>query len=294
VWLRTQVAGTDSPALVDERRGVGLNRAMTSTSSFEGKVRQTFLAMLLCSGLLLAACGDNSTAQDGGGGTGNDSGTTGGIKGTGGAMGGAGGGGATGNGGSTGGICDSATCTSDADVSSTDAPIDEDGLMAKTCTYNGRIYPDRVSWLASDGCNECSCLDGHASCSLVACSDGGAAGNFSCSYDGKSFLPGITFPSTDNCNVCECTWRWYHDVGPGPFEAACTLKKDCSDSPDGASSPIDAGADGCVYDGKSYPPDVYFQSADGCDECHCRLDGQVACTFQHSGCRRDAGPAAGQ
>ena len=66
---------------------------------------------------------------------------------------------------------------------------------------------------------------------------------------------------------------------------SCT-SKDCSSSPVGDAGP---GIDACVYNGKAYPLDVYFPSEDGCDECHCRTDGQVTCTFQHIGCRSDAG-----
>jgi hypothetical protein len=46
----------------------------------------------------------------------------------------------------------------------------------------------------------------------------------------------------------------------------------------------DGGIDGCVYNSKTYPFDLYFPSADGCDECHCRTDGQITCTYAHVGC----------
>ncbi len=68
--------------------------------------------------------------------------------------------------------------------------------------------------------------------------------------------------------------------------------RDCSASTVlDALSAIDAGVDSCAYDGKLYPLDTYFRSADGCDDCHCRGDGQIACTLSHRVCNRkhDAG-----
>jgi hypothetical protein len=159
-----------------------------------------------------------------------------------------------------------------------------DGTTRQSCAYSGKSYPDRTSWMAADGCNECTCLGGHANCSLLSC-DAGMQGEAACTYEGTSYLLGVTFPSTDGCNICECSWVWYRDVTPGPLEVACTAS-DCSSIPDGNALPggnVSAGA--CVYGGKTYPADVYFQSADGCDECHCRTDGLITCTFRHIGCR---------
>lgn len=157
-----------------------------------------------------------------------------------------------------------------------------DASGGQACTYEGRTYPNRVSWMAADGCNECSCLDGNVGCSGLVC-DAGMPGDYSCLYEGQSYPPGVTFPASDGCNICECTWRWYHDVTPGPWEAACTLDG-CGGS--GGKVPVgDAGAAACTYGGKTYPTDVYFPSVDGCDECHCRTDGLVTCTFLHTGCK---------
>jgi len=156
------------------------------------------------------------------------------------------------------------------------------GDSGQTCTYNGKTYPNGVTWPANDGCNECWCLGEYAGCSGLVCDAGvlsgeaGVQSDWPCTYDGKSYPMGATFPSTDGCNTCECLWRWYHEV-------ACTLNS-CTGSPVVDASAGDATADACVYNGKTYPLDVHFSSADGCDECHCRIDGQVTCTFQHTNC----------
>jgi hypothetical protein len=110
-------------------------------------------------------------------------------------------------------------------------------------------------------------------CSAGPVCDAGAPSVEACAYDGKSYPSGVSFPSTDGCNTCECLWKWTPGV-------ACTLKA-CTGSPVGDALPAgDATADACVYNGKTYPLDVYFQVADGSNECHCRSDGQVTCTFK--------------
>ena len=103
-----------------------------------------------------------------------------------------------------------------------------------------------------------------------------------CTYDGTSHLLGDIFPSTDGCNTCECLWRWAYN------EVACTLNN-CTGSPVVDALPAStATAGSCVYNGATFPLDVYFSAANGCGECHCRVDGQVTCSLQ---CLRDAGPA---
>ena len=168
----------------------------------------------------------------------------------------------------------------------------EDGSAGQSCTYNGKTYPYGVTWASTDGCHECWCNGApDAVCDAGPSCDAGAQGNVFCIYDGTTYAFGVTFPSTDGCNLCECTWRWYHDANSGPWEAACTLRS-CSGNPGGSFvPPADSLADGCVYNGTTYPTDVYFSSADGCDECHCRTDGLVTCTFGHLGCRPDAASA---
>ena len=162
---------------------------------------------------------------------------------------------------------------------STSSPAVDAG---STCTYNGKTYPYSATWPSTDGCHECHC-DGrpNAVCDVLPPCDGGVRSGPPCTYDGKSYPAGATFPSTDGCNTCECLWIWTPGV-------ACTLK-DCSSSPVvDALPPFDATAAACVYNGKTYPLDAYFQATDGCNYCHCSADGQVTCTFRQD-CLRDAG-----
>lgn len=158
----------------------------------------------------------------------------------------------------------------------------EGGPAGRACSYDGSVYPDRTSWWAADGCNECTCLSGAVSCTGSSCD--ASVPNPPCIYDGASYPFGASFPSIDGCNICECSWRWYHDVNPGPAEVACSLNA-CSGSSVSVARPdSDASFSDCVYNGTTYPADARFPSADGCDECHCRTDGQVTCTFDHIGC----------
>jgi len=155
------------------------------------------------------------------------------------------------------------------------------GSVGQTCTYNGKTYPYATTWPSTDGCHECYCQGAKGVCDTGPPCDGGALSGPSCNYDGKSYPSGATFPSTDGCNSCECLWAWTPGV-------ACTLK-DCSSSPVvDALPPIDAMADACVYNGTTYPLDAHFQTADGCNYCHCRADGQITCMFRQN-CLRDAG-----
>jgi hypothetical protein len=235
-------------------------------------------------------------------GTGGDSGTggafvgSGGISGAGGRLSGTGGifgtggrgsGGVSGSGGITSGTCTAAACTTDAGQSGKDVSGGEDA--ERTCTYNGRTYPDQTCWYALDGCNEVCCLSGSLTGTGLACADAGLRG-YSC---GSGITIGDTVPSTDGCNICECGFYWYRDSvagAPGGVMVSCTFN-DCSVPPvKDAGAGGDGGIDACVYNGRTYPLDTYFLSADGCEKCHCRTDGQITCTFQHVGCRgTDAG-----
>ena len=264
-------------------------------------LRFLFPSILLFPVLLAAACGDSNSGHemvDGGdAAAGTVTAGTGGISGRGGSGPGSGGkssadstpgtGGKISSGGVSGASVDSSVSGGAMDVGGIDsqwihdAPGSEDGTAGQACTYEGKNYPNLSSWWAPDGCNECSCNQGHAGCGLVPCNAG--AYSSPCSYGGKTYPFGVTFPSTDGCNTCECHWNWWN----GPGVVACT-QNTCSGSPSWdalpASDASDASIDACTYNGKTYPVDVYFQSADGCDACHCRADGKVTCTFDHIGC----------
>ena len=169
------------------------------------------------------------------------------------------------------------------------ADVAPDGPGEPTCTYNGRTYPYNVTFMATDGCNECWCAGGNptANCTGMRCANDAAViglevGGKACSYDGKEYPSGATFPSTDGCNTCECLWF---------YEVACTMMAclgDAGPPPTDALPAGDAANGSCVYNGKTYPLDVYFIAADGCNDCHCGANGQVACTLK--ACLPDAGP----
>ena len=157
---------------------------------------------------------------------------------------------------------------------------DESG--GPTCRYNGKTFPYGVTWPSTDGCHECWCNGSpDAVCDAGPPCDAGA-GVQACTYDGTSYLPGDIFPSADGCNTCECLWRWAYSA------VACTLNS-CSGSPVVDALPAStATPDSCVYNGATFPLDVYFTAADRCRACHCRVDGQVTCSLQ---CLTDAGSA---
>ena len=55
------------------------------------------------------------------------------------------------------------------------------------------------------------------------------------------------------------------------------------DEPDAEVCGTDAGPDascGCNYEGKQYAAGEGFKSQDGCNDCSCQADGQVACTLR--------------
>jgi hypothetical protein len=43
---------------------------------------------------------------------------------------------------------------------------------SRSCTYEGKAYDNAESFLASDGCNRCACVDGKIACTLMACGPG--------------------------------------------------------------------------------------------------------------------------
>lgn len=234
-------------------------------------------------GGLIVGTGGASTATSAISGTGGVAPGTGGSVGTGGA----------GSGGSSSGSMDAGEVDADKDApspdsngpASEDAPATEDAPSSMSCTWKGKVYPHGTSWRCA--CNECGCENGGVWTTLAICGDAGEQTDSVCMYDGKLFQAGISFLSTDGCNLCECAPFWYPELSNGVDEAACTMR-DCPTAtvPD-ALPAIDAEADGCVYDGKLYPLDTYFDSADRCDRCHCRGDGQIACTLSHRSGHRD-------
>jgi hypothetical protein len=41
--------------------------------------------------------------------------------------------------------------------------------FSRTCLYNGKSYKEGEGFRSIDGCNGCSCMNGHVACTLMAC-----------------------------------------------------------------------------------------------------------------------------
>ncbi len=120
------------------------------------------------------------------------------------------------------------------------------GVPDGKCRYNEKDYAQGSSFLASDGCNTCTCQQGGVSCTEKACVPN------SCAYAGKTYKAGESFPASDGCNSCTCN-------NGMPM---CTLMVCAKD---------------CLFQGKTYKEGSAFPAADGCNTCFCS-GGGVSCT----------------
>merc|ERR1711971_664709 len=77
------------------------------------------------------------------------------------------------------------------------------------CTYNAVSHRIYSTWIASDGCNFCSCTPSGVQCSHDDCFH-----IKSCQYGGRSFIEGEHF--VEDCNSCVCTKH-----GPACTEMLC-------------------------------------------------------------------------
>jgi len=134
------------------------------------------------------------------------------------------------------------------------------------CTYNGKTYGTGVTFKAIDGCNTCSCQNGVAACTLVACADAGS--------DAISDGPGGNcFDALGNVVACpKPDGGTIVDAGGtdgGARDGAAT----CFDS-NGKTIPCttDAGTS-CTYAGKVYMVGASFPCMDGCNTCTCTANG---------------------
>lgn len=186
------------------------------------------------------------------------------------------------------------------------------------CTYKGNTYPASVSFPAGDGCNTCSCQDGQALCTLVACldastdsgsatcfdskgnviacptvdggggdakpgdggaTDGGAKdGGAACSYNGKTYALGASFTCSDGCNTCTCTANGIAGTAKACVDASADVPPTCFDSFGNLVPCTTDGGVQCLYDNKAYPPGASVPSADACNTCSCTAGGMIACT----------------
>ncbi|MBU48660.1 MAG: hypothetical protein CL920_14130 [Deltaproteobacteria bacterium] len=76
---------------------------------------------------------------------------------------------------------------------------------APKCHYNGEPFEQRSFFLATDGCNYCSCGtfegEGHVTCTRKVCT---GPGQQPCLYNDKFHLHGDTYIAADGCNACRC------------------------------------------------------------------------------------------
>jgi len=125
------------------------------------------------------------------------------------------------------------------------------------CTYNGKTYASGMSFPAADGCNTCSCQDGKAACSLLACTDGG------------------TGPCFDNKgNTISCSGP----DGGTDGSPATDAGGHCFDLKGNEIPCGNDGGTGCTYNGKSYPLGSSFTCSDGCNTCSCTSNGVAGTT----------------
>jgi len=76
----------------------------------------------------------------------------------------------------------------------------------RTCTYDGMLKENGEIWTSNDGCGNCSCLDGKATCSAPVCPELRL-----CESIRK--MPGLC------CDLCEDIIKNPTDI-PGPAEAS--------------------------------------------------------------------------
>jgi hypothetical protein len=154
---------------------------------------------------LLAACGGatDSDAAGGSGGSGTGGTSAGGGSGTSGAPGCSWNGAEYVLGETWKDACNTCTC---------DASGPSCTLMDCGCEYAGNHYDPGDSFLATDGCNQCSCQDdGTVLCTETDCVA------LECVYAGTEYPLGASFPALDGCNTCSCT-----DAGVICTKQACT------------------------------------------------------------------------
>lgn len=134
------------------------------------------------------------------------------------------------------------------------------------CTYNGKSYPAGATFKDKDNCNDCSCQDGQALCTLKACLDGST-----------DVGTGICFDSSGNQVMCTASDAGAKDGGT-PDAGAKDGGGTCFDS---SGKTIPCATDGgvsCTYGGKVYKPSQNFPCSDGCNVCACAIDGQITTT----------------
>ena len=201
------------------------------------------------------------------------------------------------------------------DACKADAGTSTNPKCARGCLYDGKRYAVGDAFMASDGCNQCSCSeDGQPECTLLGCSGGATCGGLQaakCKPDeycdfakdaqcGAADQTGMCKAKPEVCRdiyqpVCGCDDKTYGNACEAAAagvsvarDAECRPAQAGSGGSGGSGSGGKAGsgaggsgaAGGCDYNGKHYNAGDTFKDADGCNSCSCGKDALVACTLR--------------
>ncbi|XP_053408337.1 kielin/chordin-like protein isoform X2 [Mercenaria mercenaria] len=158
----------------------------------------------------------------------------------------------------------------------------------RSCYSNGRTYSDGETF--KDDCNTCTCTDGKAACTLMACP------GKPCMYNGRRYRDGEQFKQ--DCNTCTCsdgqaacTQMACYDERPGQCPApvgtgycihrcttdlSCERGKKCCSNGCGTECMLPVIGGGCIHNGVKYRDGETFK--DDCNTCKCS-GGKAACTL---------------
>ncbi|HSY21761.1 MAG TPA: hypothetical protein VK841_06585 [Polyangiaceae bacterium] len=157
-------------------------------------------------------------------------------------------------------------------------PPSDAGTGPAPCIDNGVSHADGTSWTCSDGCNTCTCNNGQATSTLLACVADAAppppakdAGPTPCVDNGVSHANGTSWTcSNDACGGCFCE---NGTIGHAST-IACPVLDGGSGSGDAAAPPpsVDAGECSVASDCKGALPalcEVCTNGGDGCAHFTC-------------------------
>ncbi|MEM1009655.1 MAG: Kazal-type serine protease inhibitor domain-containing protein, partial [Myxococcota bacterium] len=153
----------------------------------------------------------------------------------------------------------------------------------KTCTYNGKTYKDGETFPAGDGCNKCTCTQGRAACTKIACPTKRCAGttNLQCPKDmfcyadwhcgfkeGQCQTKPSSCPKDVKVPVCGCNNKTYPNKCLA-YAAGVSIKAggECKSAPKT-----------CTFRNKTYQQGQSFNYNTTTSCYHCTCDqGRVRC-----------------
>ncbi|XP_052791897.1 U-reduvitoxin-Pr21-like [Mya arenaria] len=147
------------------------------------------------------------------------------------------------------------------------------GAIKGCIDVNGSEYADGADFLATDGCNRCTCSAGVIACTQMAF----------CEHLGVKYGVGESY--MDECNTCTC----YENGVIGCTLMACPKHGRISEFTMIRSilflavvlvvaEVVKGDAKGCIdEDGNEYADGASFMASDGCNGCTCN-EGAIGCT----------------